>query len=152
MQAKAVAAMRCSRSLDQTAYRDWFGVKMRTRVKLEGNRFTAFIYPKRDNSLPYTARVLQSTIVVVMYTAGVINFHPIKIFCFQNRHSGHDDHMSGIPGFLGRSLEFPSDYVASLCVAKLTYRFPPGERLPAQPIQELKVHRCSRTCMPGFNG
>jgi hypothetical protein len=91
-------------------------------------------------------------IFVMMNTARVINFYSIKIFPVQNRRSSHDDYMSGIFRLLNRSLELPSDNVPSPRLAELRYGFPPTQRLLSQPIQELKVHSSSRTCVPGFNG
>lgn len=60
--------------------------------------------------------------------------------------------MACVAGILGRSVKLPSNYVASLCVAKLIDRLPPKQRLLPQPIQELEVHSGPRTHMPGFNG
>jgi hypothetical protein len=60
--------------------------------------------------------------------------------------------MACVPGLLGRSTKFSSNYVASLCVAKPIDRLPPNKRLLSQPIQELKVHSGPRTHVPEFNG
>jgi hypothetical protein len=99
---------------------------MSTRVELKGNRFAPFIHSECDSSFSNAARVFRPTIVVVMNAARVINFDPVSILRYLNRSSGNDDHMSSIPGILGRSLQSPSDDVAPLRIANLPYRFPPG--------------------------
>src|SRR5208282_3228424 len=118
----------------ETTYCDWFFVKMSTRVELKGNRFASFIHSECDSSFSDAARVFRPTIFVVMNAARVINFDTVNIFRYLNRGGVNDDHMSSIPGLLGRSLQFPSDNIAPLRLANLPYRFPPGQRLLAQPI------------------
>ena len=60
-------------------------MKLSTSVELKGNRFAALIHSERDNSFSNAAGVFRATIVVVMYTARVINFDPENILAYLSR-------------------------------------------------------------------